>query len=165
MNKYFLSTVKYDKTAENGMIKNVSEQYLFDALSYTEAESRTIEELTPYISGEFSITDIKQPRISELTPYISGEFSITDIKQPRISELMLDGESDRYYRFTVMFVTIDEKTAVEKKTKSFMIVQARDFDHAVERFNECMKGTMADYEVVAVAETPIVDYFPVKAAE
>ncbi len=144
MNKYFLSTVKYDKTAENGMIKNVSEQYLFDALSYTEAESRTIE---------------------ELTPYISGEFSITDIKQPRISELMLDGESDRYYRFTVMFVTIDEKTAVEKKTKSFMIVQARDFDHAVERFNECMKGTMADYEVVAVAETPIVDYFPVKAAE
>ena len=144
MNKYFLSTVKYDKTAENGMIKNVSEQYLFDALSYTEAESRTIE---------------------ELTPYISGEFSITDIKQPRISELMLDGESDRYYRFTVMFVTIDEKTAVEKKTKSFMIVQARDFDHAVERFNECMKGTMADYEVVAVAETPIVDYYPVKAAE
>lgn len=143
MSKYFLSTVKYDKTADNGMIKTVSEQYLFDALSYTEAEARTIE---------------------ELTPYISGEFTITDIRQPRLAELMLDGESDRYYRVTVMFVTIDEKTAVEKKTKSFVLVQARDFDHAVERFKEGMRGTMADYEVAAVAETPIVDYFPVKAA-
>lgn len=66
MAKYFLSTVRYEKVMENGLQKAVSEQYLFDALSFTEAEARTIEELTPFMSGEFSIPQIVKPRISEL---------------------------------------------------------------------------------------------------
>lgn len=66
MTTYFISTVRYDKTMENGLIKPVNEQYLIDALSFTEAEARTIEELQPYMSGEFTIPQIVKPRISEL---------------------------------------------------------------------------------------------------
>lgn len=127
---------------ENGDIRPVTEQYLFEALSYTEAEARTIE---------------------ELTPYISGEFSITDIRRPRLADLFLDSMSDdRYYKVAVAFITLDEKTAVEKRTKTAILVQANDFDAAVDSFKEGMKGTLADYEIISVAETPIMGFFPAK---
>lgn len=146
MVNYFLSTVRYEKTMENGLNKTVSEQYLFDALSFTEAEARTIEELKPYISGEFSIPQIVKPRISELM----------------LSE---DVSADRYYKVKVSFITLDEKSGAEKKTNSFILVQASDFKNAYDRFIEGMKGTMADYEIVSIVETMIMDYYPAKYDE
>lgn len=146
MVNYFLSTVRYEKTMENGLNKTVSEQYLFDALSFTEAEARTIEELKPYISGEFSIPQIVKPRISELM----------------LSENV---SADRYYKVKVSFITLDEKSGAEKKTNSFILVQASDFKNAYDRFIEGMKGTMADYEIVSIVETQILDYYPAKYDE
>ena len=146
MVNYFLSTVRYEKTMENGLNKTVSEQYLFDALSFTEAEARTIEELKPYISGEFSIPQIVKPRISEL--FLSD-----------------DTAADRYYKVKVSFITLDEKSGAEKKTNSFILVQASDFKNAYDRFIEGMKGTMADYEIVSIVETQILDYYPAKYDE
>ncbi len=139
---YFISTVRYDKIMENGLNKTVNEQYLLDAVSFTEAEARTIEELTPFITGDF--------KISRLT-------------QPKVSELFLDDTADRFYRVKVAFITIDEKTATEKKTASFIIVQANDFKSAYDKFIDGMKGTMADYEIISISETPILDYFPAKS--
>ena len=146
MAKLFLSTVRYEKTMENGLKKTVSEQYLFDALSFTEAEARTIEELKPYISGEFTIPQIVKPRISELM----------------LSE---DVSADRYYKVKAAFITLDEKTGDVKKTNSFILVQASDFKNAYDRFTEGMKGTMADYEIVSIVETRILDYYPAKYDE
>lgn len=146
MVNYFLSTVRYDKTMENGLNKTVSEQYLFDALSFTEAEARTIEELKPYISGEFTIPQIVKPRISELM----------------LSE---DVSADRYYKVKVSFITIDEKSGAEKKTNSFVLVQASDFKNAYDRFIDGMRGTMSDYEIVSIVETQILDYYPAKYDE
>ena len=139
--QYFISTVRYDKIMANGLIKTVNEQYLIDALSFTEAEARTIE---------------------ELSPFISGEFTIPQIVKPRISELFLDEEGDRYYKVKVAFITLDEKTGTEKKTSNFILVQALDFKNAYDRFIEGMKGSMADYEITSIAETQILDYFPAK---
>lgn len=149
MVKLFLSTVRYEKTMENGLNKTVSEQYLFDALSFTEAEARTIEELKPYISGEFTISQIVKPRISELM----------------LSMLSEDVPADRYYKVKVSFITLDEKSGAEKKTNSFILVQASDFKNAYDRFIEGMKGTMADYEIVSIVETQILDYYPAKYDE
>ena len=143
MVNYFLSTVRYEKTMENGLNKTVSEQYLFDALSFTEAEARTIEELKPYISGEFTIPQIVKPRISEL--FLSD-----------------DASADRFYKVKVSFITIDEKSGAEKKTNSFVLVQASDFKNAYDRFIDGMRGSMSDYEIVSIVETMIMDYYPVK---
>lgn len=149
MVNYFLSTVRYEKTMENGLNKTVSEQYLFDALSFTEAESRTIEELKPHISGEFTISQIVKPRISELM----------------LSMLSEDVPADRYYKVKVSFITLDEKSGAEKKTNSFILVQASNFKNAYDRFIEGMRGTMADYEIVSIVETQILDYYPAKYDE
>ena len=60
MHNWFECKIRYEKVAENGMNKKVTEPYLVDALSFTEAESRIIEEITPFISGEFTVSDIKR---------------------------------------------------------------------------------------------------------
>lgn len=141
---YFQSTISYRKEI-GGKLQKVTEQYLFDALSYTEAEARTIEEC-------------------ESQAFKDG-FCIANLVKPNIAELFLtdDFDAEKFYKVAVVFVTIDEKTAQEKRTKSIILVQARDFDNAVRRFKEGMEGTMADYEIFSVTETAILDYFPAKA--
>ena len=68
MHTWFECKIRYEKTMENGMNKKVTEPYLVDALSFTEAEARIIEEITPFISGEFTVADIKRANYSELFP-------------------------------------------------------------------------------------------------
>ena len=58
-NIWFECKVKYEKTLQDGTVKKVSEPYLVDALNFTEAERRIIEEITPYMTGIFEVSDIK----------------------------------------------------------------------------------------------------------
>ena len=67
MHTWFECKIRYEKVMENGMQKKVTEPYLVDALSFTEAEARIIEEMTPFISGEFTVSDIKRANYSELS--------------------------------------------------------------------------------------------------
>lgn len=141
MAQWFETSVTYDKMMENGTIRKSTEKFLFDALSFTEAEARTIE---------------------ERTPFVSGDFSVKTAKRTKISEIFFNPAADRWYLVNVAFITIDEKTVVEKRTISQILVQANDFDSAVSAFKDRMKGTMADYEVVSVTETPYMGVYPVK---
>ncbi len=140
MSNWFEVKVRYDKMMENGVQKKVNEPYLVDALSFTEAESRIIE---------------------EMTPFISGDFSISAVKKTKISEIFWDDSADKWYMVKVAFITIDEKSAVEKKTNSFILVAANDFKGALDNFMEGMKGTMADFDIVSITETPLMDVFKV----
>lgn len=136
---WFESAVSYDKIMENGTVKKVTEKNLFDALSFTEAEARTIE---------------------ELTPYISGEYTVKAVKKTKISEVFWNKDADRFYLVNVAFITIDENTGAEKQTVTQMLVQANDFDGAVSAFKDGMKQTMADWKIISVAETPYMDVYP-----
>lgn len=136
---WFECKVRYDKMMENGTVKKVNEPYLVDALTFTEAEARIIE---------------------EMTPFISGEFSISAVKKTKISEIFFDDSADRYYMVKVNFITLDEKSGTEKKTASFILTQASDLEGALTRFKDGMKGTMADYDIASIAETPLMDVYP-----
>lgn len=138
---WFETKVRYEKMQENGSVKKVNEPYLVDALTFTEAEARIIEAITPYISGEFSISAVKKTRISEIF------FDESDY-------------ADKYYMVKVNFITLDEKSGVEKKSASFILVQAGDFENALKAFNDGMKGSAADFEIASIAETPLMDVFP-----
>ena len=144
MANWFECKVKYEKLQENGAAKKVNEPYLVDALSFTEAESRITE---------------------EQRPYISGEFTVSAIKPTKIAEIFWDESGDRWYLVKVAFITIDEKTAAEKRSTSQILVQAANFKHALENFEQGMKGTMADYEIVQINETPIMDVYKMKVKE
>ncbi len=138
MANWFECKVRYDKTMENGAIKKVTEPYLVDALSFTEAEARIIE---------------------EMTPFISGEYSVSAVKRTKIAEIFRDDSADRWYLVKVAFITIDEKTAAEKRAVSQILVAANDFKGAYDHFMDGMKGTMADFEIVSINETPLMDVY------
>ena len=142
--EWFECKVRYDKTMENGQIKKVTEAYLVDALSFTEAEKRFLEEIEPFMSGEFTVIDIKRARIAELVESI-------------------DSQDDRWFKTKVAFISLDEKTGVEKRTTQTILVQAAELREAVKNLDEWMKGTLGDYVIVSVAETPLIDVYRYKA--
>ena len=147
MHTWFTCKISYERMMENGMTKKVTEPYLVDALSFTEAEARIIEEMTPYTSGEFSVADVSKARYSEIF------FADDDIN------------ASYWYKVKLAFITLDEKTGSEKKTFTNVLVQAPDFRDAVRRLDEGMKGCMADYIIVSVTETPIMDVYPYEAPD
>ena len=140
MHSWFECKVSFEKVLENGMQKKVTEPYLVDALSFTEAEARIIE---------------------EIRPFISGEFTVTDIKRARLSELFFNENGDRFYKIKVYFITLDEKSGAEKKTAAQMLAQACTLKEAIAVLEEGMKGTMADYTIASVTDTLLMDVFPV----
>lgn len=139
MQNWFECKITYDKRQDNGTIKRVNEPYLVDALSFTEAEARAIEELKPYMSGDFVIADIKRAKLAELFFNESG---------------------DRYYKAKVYFITLDEKTGSQKKTAVTMLAQASTLKEALEVVEKGMEGTLADYILASLSETMIMDIFP-----
>ncbi len=144
MSQWFETKVKYDKTLETGAIKTVTEPYLVDALSFTEAEARITQEMEPYISGDYTVTAVRKVNLSDIFWNEGG---------------------DRWFKVKINMITIDEKTAAEKKTASFSLVQACEFKQALEIFMEGMKDTMIDYEIASITETPLMDVFAANLGE
>jgi hypothetical protein len=72
---------------------------------------------------------------------------------------------DRWYRAKVLFIVLDQEKGTEKRVPATMLIQASDIQEALNRLNEGMKGTMSDYEVAMITDTPILDVFPYAAVE
>ena len=136
---WFICKVKYEKMLENGLQKKVTEAYLVDALSFTEAEARIIE---------------------EMQPLITGDFIVTDIKRAKISELFFNEAGDRFFKVKLNVITLDGKSGAEKKTAVNMLVQATTLEEAKNVLVEGMKSTMCDYSIENIGETKLMDVFP-----
>ncbi|MCI9285392.1 MAG: DUF4494 domain-containing protein [Muribaculaceae bacterium] len=137
MSMWFETKVRYDKTLENGSVKKVTESFMVDALSFTEAEARISEEIAHFTS----------------------DFNVSAVKISKISEIFRQHTGDKWYLVKVAFITLDEKTAVEKKSISQILVAADSFKEAYDNFMDGMKGTMADFEINTIQETPILDVY------
>ncbi|MDR2120612.1 MAG: DUF4494 domain-containing protein [Tannerella sp.] len=137
MNNWFECKVSYEKADDGGMPKKVVEPYLVDALSFTEAEARIIEELRPQVSGEFMVVDIKRVRLQELFFNLNGE---------------------HYYKVKVLIDSLDDGS--EKKATVQMLAQASNVREALDVIDTGMKGSLAGYEVTSVTATALVDIFP-----
>ena len=136
--EWFECKVQYEKFMENGMQKKVTELYIVEALSFTEAESRIIEDMSVYINGEYEVKDIKKAKYKEI--WFSD-----------------DTNADRFYQAKLQFITIDEKTGKEKHSNFVCLVQASTLNGAIKGIDEFMGGTMSDYASVEAKETKILD--------
>ena len=139
MAQWIETKLRYDKVMENGAVKKVTEPYLVDALSFAEAEARIIE---------------------EMRPFISGEFTVEAVKKAKIAEVFGSDTASRLWKVRVAFITVDERSGAEKRNLTDFLVAGEDLDDVLSSFKQNMKGTMADYEVMAIAETAILDIFP-----
>lgn len=138
---YIETAARFNKMQENGAVKKVTEKFLVDALSFTEAEARTIK---------------------ELQPYINEDFEVSATKKTKITEILGDKQADRFYLAKVAFIIIDEKTAKEKRTVSQWLIGGADFNDAYEMTLREIAQCTADVEIVSLAETPIKEFYSAK---
>ena len=137
---WFECKIAYEKVMEDGLQKKVNENYVVDALCFSEAEERIMEEMSSYISGEFDVADIKKAAYKEIF------FSDDDM-------------ADKWYKAKLQFITIDEKTEKEKRSNVNYLVQAGTLKGAVNNIESVMGTTMIDYVIATVAETTLMDVF------
>ena len=126
--EWFECKIRYEKVLEDGMQKKVTEAYTVDALSFTEAEQRIMEEMSAYISGEFDVADIKKAAYKEI--FFSD-----------------DDTADRWYKAKLQFITVDEKSGKEKRSSVNYLVNAGTLNGAVKNIMDVMNGTMIDYAI------------------
>lgn len=142
MNNWFEVKVKYEKIDERGAVKKVTEPYLIDALTFTEAEARAVKELEPYLNGEFVISNIARANYTDLFPFDDG---------------------DRWFKCKLAYISIDEEKGTERRKSSYVLVQANDVKHAWDNLTKAMSDSVVDYEVNSIQETAIMDIFPFSA--
>ena len=130
----------YEKIMEDGLPKKINDVYVVDALSFSEAEERIIEEMSSYISGEIEIVDVK------IAPY--REVFFAD-----------DNLADQWFKAKLSFITIDERTNKEKRTSTMYLVNAGNISSAINNIGEVMSGTMIDYVTTSISATKIFDVF------
>lgn len=136
---YFEVKIKTEEQSNNGAIKKVSESYLFDALSFTEAESRATEELSDQSSGLFAVSSVRKRNFIDVLE----------------STNTVD---DKFYEVRLAFITIND-SGLEKKTNNTILVQSFSLQNAVEKVQKHMKGSIADYELISVKQTPILEFY------
>lgn len=139
MSYWFECKVSYERQADAMGMKKVSELYLVNALSFTEAEERIIKEISPLVS--------------------IGELEVTNIRRVKFAELFLNERetADRYFKARVNFITIDEKSGVEKKAGVNMLIKSEGLAEAVTDLVKEMEGQLGEYEISSVADTAILD--------
>ena len=144
--KWFECSVRYQKTMEDGSEKMVTEHYVVDAMSFTEAESAIIEHMQPYISGDFKVTGIR--------PAAYGEVFFSE-----------EGDADRWYKVRIAFIATDEKTEKEKKSFVYYLVNASCLNGALKNIDLAFSKSMIDYQSVNISESNLLDVFEHKTEE
>lgn len=144
MQTWFECKAKYVKVTESGREQTITENFLLDAVSFTDAETRIIRQLEQIAKGEFSVTDIKKSRIGEVFSYETGEW---------------------WFKATINLVTVDEEAGKEKKMRTYYLVMADDIKQALERLDESLSYLVIPYVVSAMAVSTIVDVFPYDPSE
>ncbi len=145
MQTWFESKVKYVKISQSGNESTVTENFLLDAVSYTDAETRIIRQMQQMVKGgEFTIVDIKKSRIAEVFPYEAGEW---------------------WYKATINLVTIDEEAGKEKKLRTYYLVMADDIQQSLDRLDESLSFMVIPYVISSMAVSNIVDVFPYEPSE
>ena len=86
MKSYFKCTVRFTETADNGMDKKSSEEYVIDAMTYTEAEAVINDYVKDYNMRDMEI-DIAKYKVEDVI-----ESSFENFYKLTYDELMMDEE-------------------------------------------------------------------------
>lgn len=134
--EWYLCKIKYDKVNENGLTKQVLEQYLVGAMTPSDAEKIVVDYLTPYIVGDLSVIGVT------VTKY---------------NEIYYSDEEKYWYKFKISLITLNEKTGIEKENKFQVLVQCDNIQEAFKRIVKEMRNSVSDYRIISITETKILD--------
>jgi hypothetical protein len=139
MNSWFTVKVKYTKQLEDGRLKRVTEPYLLDAVSFTDAEARIYEELGSQITGEFIITNIAKTDYADIFYY---------------------EDADEWYKCKLTYINIDADSGKEKKVSNNFLVTASSVKEAYDRIKESLSEMTVTFEISSIMLSPIVEVMP-----
>ena len=134
---WFLGKIRYQKEEQEGRLKAISEAYLVDAVSFTDAEARLYDVIARTVP-EFSITNITRQKLADVYEFETGE---------------------KWFKVKVQFIAFDEKSQKEKKVPHNMLVNAETPLEAYNRVEERL-GMVTDYEITDVNLTTILEVYP-----
>lgn len=138
MSAWYLTKIKYTLQDEQGKQKAVSEAYLIDAVSYTEAEAR----LFGFVAANIP------------------DFQVTGITKMRLQEVFFVEEgAETWFKVKVNYLLFDEKTQKEKKVPYQMLINAHTPKEAYDLLDERL-GKMQDYVITDVNSTLILEVVP-----
>lgn len=149
MKTWYICKVKYQKQDEQGRVKNVSDQYLVDAVSFTEAETRIYEKLGSVLSGEFHISNISKSNITDVFYY---------------------EDSDIWHKCKMVYTLEVEDSGPrgngkEKKITNYILLTAPNVKTAYDRMYESLNNMLVEFKVPEVVESLIVEVFPYESEE
>lgn len=154
MPNWFLGKIRYQQPVDDANVgsrneefikqKTVTEAYLVDAVSYTDAETRLYQEIAAN-TPEFEITNISRMKLADVFHH--------------------EGGGETWYKVKAMFIMDDEKTGKQKKTPSVMLVNAENPKQAYERVDLSLKTSLDPFEITDVNTTKILEIFPYEAEQ
>lgn len=136
---WFECKIRYDRLTDEGLSKKVTEQYVVDALSYTEAEKNIIRFAAEIIPEVIEIRAIKEAAYNEI--------------------FFSEDDAEKWYKTKISLISIDERTGKERRTNVLYLVQANDISNAISNVKEIMSKSMSDYTIQSMALTQILDVF------
>ena len=173
---WFECKVAFDRVMEDGTQKSVTEKYVLNAMSYTEAEAKIIYAAQQTIGGTVEIKDIKQAQYKEVF-FMSAAAKAFHNEVEDLNRAIQKGDREKadevwnrpleeqtntdshWYKAKLVFITIDEKTEKEKRSAVTYLVEATSLHNALDNIDLVMKGSMIDYVQANVGETPIINVF------
>lgn len=139
MQTWYECKVKYLKIDQGGYERKVNDNYLLDAISFTDAEARIFHQMNQLTNGEFQVMNIKKSNLTEVIPSENGEW---------------------WYKAKISLITIDEEGGKEKKVNNYILVMADDINHALKRLEEGLSYMLVPYVATSIQLSTIVDVFP-----
>lgn len=138
MTSWYQVKIKFQEVVEDDRVKNITEAYLFDAVSYTDAEAKAYD----YFAGS------------------KPAFELQSITKMKLAEVFLqESGAEIWFKIRVQYIIFDEKTKQEKKTAVTMLINAHNVKDAYESVDQRL-GSMDDYIISDVNATKILDVFP-----
>ncbi len=143
MSEYFHAKVKLLRQMSNGLVKQVTEQYLVDAMSVTETEARCLSEIGDGVREVSAVSIAKSP----------------------IKEVVMYGDTDMFFKVKVTYNLTDEETEKEKKITTYLLVNANDAKEAYERTEEHLKEMLVPFQIPKIEESPIIEVYEYQRSE
>lgn len=138
MAKWFECKFKFSREDESGGYKSITETYLVDAVSFTEAESRVYSEVA---------SNLRDFLLLKIAPY-------------PIHDMVISDQGAKFYKCKVVMLTVDEKSGREKKVNQFVLVNADCIDKANEVIDDLYSTALSNFTSVSISETNIVEVLP-----
>ena len=128
--------VTHNVTTEDGW-KTVTEPYLVESLSVTEAATR----ITAELDGD------------------GGDVTIEGVTRKRLQEVFLEAEEWEYpfYLAKVALTTLDEKSGAEREQTYAYLIEAETLKDAMQRLETEFRGGVSDWELLSLSKSPIVE--------